>query len=397
MKWKNKGHEFDEIGYLLKGKENIFIYGAGGVASELLEILHAIQPWVGWKIYFVDKDKKKQKEGISGYEVLSPEDFFTMKKEKYFVVAGTLNKIGEEICSLVKERLGEDTIVLKGMYFMHQYLSIYFAYIHDMVFFASESMLPTTVCNLNCRDCLNFTPYIKKHYVESLETLKEDVDLFFNAVDLVYRFQITGGEPLLYKNLIPLIEYIDQNYRKKILRFEIVTNGTIIPDERICEILKRKDIYVFLDDYRMSVPEIDEIYERTYFKLKEHGISFADNHVETWMRMYMPDKSGEMESVQYAIQKKYLECEVPWSSLWHGKISSCNYAMYASKAGICEAGDDETYDLNLFSPEKKKELIEFRLRCCEKGYMEFCRMCNGWINTNKHWCKPAIQCERRQI
>lgn len=391
MKWKNKGHEFDEIGYLLKDKENIFIYGAGGVACELLETLHAIRQWADWKIYLVDKDKKKQKMGLLGHKVLSPEEFFSMKKENYFVVAGALNKIGDEIFSLVKERLGEDTIVFKGMYFLHNYLSIYFTYIHNMVFFASENMLPTTVCNLNCRDCLNFTPYIKKHYVESLETLKEDVDLFFNAVDLVYRFQITGGEPLLYKNLISLIEYIDQNYRKKILRFELVTNGTIIPDDQLCEILKRKDIYVFLDDYRMSVPGIDEIYEKAYWKLKEYRISFADNHVEKWIQMYMPDKSEDMEYSEHALQQKYLYCGVPWSSLWHGKISSCNYAMYALKAGICEGMEDETYDLRQFSPEKKKELVEFRLRFCEKGYMEFCRKCNGWTDTNKYWCKPAIQ------
>ncbi len=395
MKWKNKGHEFDKIGYLLKDKRNIFLYGAGGMALELLEVLHAIDSWIDWNIYLVDRDKRKQKEGRFGYKVLSPEQFFTMKKEEYFVVVAPQNEMGEEIYNLLKEKLDKDSIIFKGFYFLHNYLSIYFAYIHNMVFFASESVLPTTICNLNCRDCLNFKPYIKRHYIESLETLKEDIDLFFHAVDLVYRFQITGGEPLLYKDLILLIEYIDKNYRNKIIRFELVTNGTIIPDDQLCEVLKRKNIYVFLDDYRISMQNIDRCYENIYWKLKKYGIIFADNYVENWIRMYIPEEDEGLELSEQALQQKYFKCSAPWSSLRNGKISSCNYAMYAEKAGLCEIYEKDAYDLRQFSEEKKKELVEFRLRYCERGYMEFCKKCGGWVDTNKRLCQPAIQDEMR--
>lgn len=396
MKWENKGHEFDNIGYLLKDKKNIFLYGAGGLTWELLEALHAIEEWTNWKIHLVDRDKKKQHEGRFGYRVLSPEQFFTMEKGQYFVVASAQGKVGKEIYALLREKLGEEAVIFTGFYFLYSYLSIYLAYVHDIVFFTSENMLPTTSCNLNCRDCLNFTPFIKEHYVESLEQLKKDVDLFFSAVDLVYRFQITGGEPLLYKDLVPLIEYIDDNYREKIVRLEMVTNGTIIPDDHICEVLKRRDIYVFLDDYRMSIQNLDERYEKVYWKLKKYKITFVDNHVERWIRMYVPEEDEGMQLSEQALQRIYLKCSNPWSSLWQGKISSCNYAMYAAKAGICEGDDSESYDLRQFSPEKKKELIEFRLRYCEKGYMEFCKKCGGWTETNQRWCQPAIQCERKK-
>jgi len=69
--------------------------------------------------------------------------------------------------------------------------------------------------------------------------------------------------------------------------------------------------------------------------------------------------------------------------------------MYAAKAGLCEWNKEDNYDLAEFTPEKKKELIEFRLRFSAKGYTEFCKKCGGWTDTNDRWCAPAIQAERK--
>lgn len=394
MKWENKGHEFDSIGYLLQDKKNIFLYGVGETTRELVELLHSLKKWVDWNIFLVDRDVVKQQEGRWGYDVLSPEQFYSMEKEQYFVIASADGKAGDEIYALVRKNLGDEVVLFKGFYFLYTYLPIYFAYVHDMVFFVSENMLPSTICNLNCRDCLNFTPYIQKHTVETLDDLKMSVDLFFGAVDLVYRFQITGGEPLLYKDLIPLIEYIDRNYRNKIIRFEMVTNGTIIPTDDICNTLKNKDIYVFLDDYRMSLEDGDKKYKAVYEQITKYGIRFVDNHVDKWIRMYIPEEDKRIRISDAELENKYTICNNPWSCLKQGKISSCNYAMYADKAEICKMQEDECFDLRDYNPSRKKELIEFRLRYLQKGYVEFCNQCGGWTATNKRWCQPAIQSER---
>lgn len=396
MKWTNKGHEFDNVGYLLQGKKNLYIYGAGASTGELIYLLNCLSEFTEWTIKLIDQDEIKQKEGRYGYEVLSPEEFFLMKKKDYFVIAGAEGKIGDEIYSILKSKLPSDVVIFKNFYFIHTYLPIYFAYIHDKVFFASENMLPSTICNLNCRDCLNFTPYIKKHSVEIIDVLKRTVDLFFGAVDLIYRFQITGGEPLLYKDLLPLLEYIDDNYRSKIIRFEIVTNGTIVPSDEMCEFLKQKEMYVFLDDYRMSLPDGNEKYQKVKNQLVKYNIDFVENYVDKWMRMYIPeeDNGKEIES-DTILYKKFMMCNNPWSSLWRGVISLCNYTMYAAKADLCSWNSDEYYNLEEFTPDKKKELVEFRLRFSNKGYTEFCKKCGGWTDINNRWCEPAIQAKRR--
>lgn len=53
-------------------------------------------------------------------------------------------------------------------------------------------------------------------------------------------------------------------------------------------------------------------------------------------------------------------CNQSWQELRGGKLYSCNYAAYATVAGIAGEQDmEEAYALTSFTPDKKKELIEF--------------------------------------
>ena len=38
MKWKHKGREFESIGYQLKDKKTMIIYGAGDYAEDILNV-----------------------------------------------------------------------------------------------------------------------------------------------------------------------------------------------------------------------------------------------------------------------------------------------------------------------------------------------------------------------
>jgi organic radical activating enzyme len=395
MSWKNQGHVFDEVGYLLKDKKNLYIYGVGDYTAELVRVIDYIKGWTKWNVCMVDRDVNKQKEQPYGYPVISPEEFFNAKKEDYFIVIGTFGNGADEIHGIIDENLGENALTFYAFDFIHTYLSVYFLYKHNMVFFAAQNMLPSTVCNLNCRDCLNFTPYIQQHHIETVEQLKKDANLFFNAVDLVYRFNLSGGEPLLYKNLIEVIQYIGENYRDRIIQFELVTNGTLVPSDELCEVLDKYKIQVTLDDYRKSIEH--EQYEKCLQKLRKYNnIEVVENCVDKWFRMYIPEIDENRRETKEELICKYNSCKVPFSALWHGKISSCTYMTFAYKAGLCEWDETASYDLENYDETKKKELVEFRLRQCENGYVEFCKKCGGWctIVDDDRLCCPAIQMKK---
>lgn len=393
VKWENKGHELDHIGKLLQGKKHVYLYGIGGVAQEIINVLNGLEQWVDWQVHFVDCDEEKQCKGYKGRKVISPTEFFSENKSDYFVIICPNGKTGDEIYKNVRSSGINDGLIFMGEYFLYNYLTIYFLYEHDMVFFTSQNILPSNVCNLNCRDCLNFTPYIKKPIIYSLENIKKDVDLFFNAVDLIYRFQITGGEPLLYPHLREVIEYIHDNYKEKILRLEIVTNGTVMPTDEQCKLFNEKKVHVFLDDYRNALKDkLKKIREEIRQKFIDFKVDFEDNYVDKWFRLYVPERREFIAKEQDLI-RLFNACGNPWSTIEQGKLSACNYSLYAMKAGVVGFNDseDDYFDLTKFDSSKKSELIEFRLRYNKKGYVTLCSKCSGWSAVNKVWCSPAIQ------
>jgi len=106
----------------------------------------------------------------------------------------------------------------------------------------------TNACNCSCAMC---GLWQKKPSSVDIRTAEKLIDLMHKN-NVIY-IQLTGGEPLLYKDLIPLIEYI---YRKKII-IHLATNGTLLTEEYADKLKKAglKYICISLDHYE---PEIHD-------------------------------------------------------------------------------------------------------------------------------------------
>lgn len=123
----------------------------------------------------------------------------------------------------------------KDFFIIEEFISVYHVFKYNQVYFSSTSILPSTTCNLNCRCCLNFNPFAKKFYIRSWDELKRDVDTFYQCVDHIMLFHVSGGEPMLYKYTADLIEYVDRHYGNRIDTLRTVTNGTIVPSDSALE------------------------------------------------------------------------------------------------------------------------------------------------------------------
>ena len=121
------------------------------------------------------------------------------------------------------------------------------------------------------------------------------------------------------------------------------------------------------------------------------GIKYYINKVDSWIDL-APEKTDYSGLPEEQLIAHRDSCTQSWQELRDGKLYSCNYAAYATVAGIAGSQDvEETYDLRSFSDDKKKELVEFRLGYTEKGYTEFCKKCLGFTDKNTDKVKPADQ------
>ena len=85
MKWKNKGHEFDEAYQKMKSKESYYLFGAGDYGTQFVKMF---QNEINI-ICYIDNDKKKQGSIINELECIP---FDAVKKEDSIGIIVTMSQ-----------------------------------------------------------------------------------------------------------------------------------------------------------------------------------------------------------------------------------------------------------------------------------------------------------------
>ena len=75
-----------------------------------------------------------------------------------------------------------------------------------------------------------FVSYTSEQADIQIERLKYNFDVFFDNVDYVYEYTLLGGEPLVHKNIADITSYLGDKYEEKIGQINLISNGTIIPN-----------------------------------------------------------------------------------------------------------------------------------------------------------------------
>lgn len=379
--WSHPGHMFDEIGEIFSINNKLFLVGTQNDVERLTGRLRFIG--VEMESLTLPDPRKVDIDYIAsrtacGYTVIiGYED------------AHLANIVSNEICKS-GAHFNNVNLFLEGIFLgelvCHQniYCGIYSVYTAGKVYMTHNNILCTIVCNLNCKNCLNYTPYIKnaKHF--PISELKTSIDTYFNNIDKVGLFQISGGEPLLYPNLKELLEYILSNYREKIYIINLVTNGTIVPSNDFIEFCKKNNVFIYLDDYTDAVPRIKETFEAVSNKLIESKIKYIPLKADKFMITFPPLRRN-LKMSESELKRKYLKCRIGVQNLRDGKLCSCTYHAFAENAELINTMDDSWFDMNQMSNNilDKKKLIEFRIGFTTKGYVGWCKYCNGHLAINK--------------
>lgn len=104
----------------------------------------------------------------------------------------------------------------------------------------------TDMCNLRCKHCFNFNSRINRDEL----THEEAIDLIDQLSDLgVFQLKITGGEPFMRRDLVDLLQHLDE----KNVNYIIYTNGTQMSQELYRHLERLKclmKVRVSLDGYK---------------------------------------------------------------------------------------------------------------------------------------------------
>ena len=120
-------------------------------------------------------------------------------------------------------------------------------------FVLNRSLLITTFrCNNRCEKCGVMSPYYDKPPHYSLMRLSKILKQYFQTVDYVEKFTLSGGEPFLHPELAELVLKISK-YVEQFGKLQIITNGRqSMPDDLVNALKQLEKSELLIDDYGIN-------------------------------------------------------------------------------------------------------------------------------------------------
>ena len=158
-----------------------------------------------------------------------------------------------------------------------------------MEFKQNRSLLVVSFrCNNRCKLCGVLAPYYETPLHFSGEELCKVVQAYFEVVTYVDKFTLSGGEPLLHPELAQVVEYL-KSYESQFGKLEIITNGKLLMNPELADVLRGKaNVQFLIDDYGINSEQCRALEKQ----VKENGNSAVyriyygeQSHMGGWFDM----------------------------------------------------------------------------------------------------------------
>lgn len=198
-------------------------------------------------------------------------------------------------------------------------------------------LVVTTKCTLKCKDCANLIPLYKNPYSIEFNVIKESILRLLENIDSIERFRILGGEPFLYDDLDKVINLILKE--DKIKKVEIVTNGTIYPQNiELIKTMINEKIKVVISDYGGLSKNKDRLLEMK----EKYGVNVELLKIDYWLdysKIHCRNRSDN------DLQEQYTRCNHQCMSLFNGILYECPRCGHGMDLGIIEKKENEYINL----------------------------------------------------
>lgn len=249
------------------------------------------------------------------------------------------------------------------------------------IYFPSLEVFITERCTLRCRDCSHLIPRYVKPVDYDIDEIINDLDNVLKVVEYIIDLIILGGEPILHKELYKLLEYGFSHTR--IGTMTILTNGTVLPDEKMFTIMKKTGARLRISNYGEFSRNKDAIKQ----KCNQEGIECFINE-EPWVDM------GKIYNHNYSEQElRELFADCPFAFSWlllKGSLYQCAHVAHLNNLGVLDSKQFDSFNFRNNGPinieEERKNLREYM----NIEFLRGCNYCNG-IKNGILGIEPAIQ------
>lgn len=321
------------------------------------------------------------KELLEKYNISKP--FYN----RYFEL-NAINRLGNELFKFMNFKEGKFINPLKKNQYVEQYIQeeIQNFFEKDELNIPQIEFCLTTQCSLKCKDCCALMPQFnqKGHIKMSVDEFKTTLNQLLENVNSIRKLIILGGEPLLRSELPDLLEYAAS--KDKVHHIAIVSNGTMIPNQKLIEVLKKYNKIIFYMSNYLGNSDIEPIlkYDKIKELLKQNGLKYQMMESWSWFKEcgFAKNKLPEETAIH-----NYNTCHrTKCLQTLDRKIDICSKAFSGRNLGLVDTKDyidlDQTKNL-------KEDLINFY----RKDMIDACEYCI----LSKEKVAPAIQLQEERV
>lgn len=260
------------------------------------------------------------------------------------------------------------------------------------------TVLLTTHCTLKCKLCATYASTHPHPSHFSQEKMIQAIDRFFDCLgdgenECVNLLTLSGGEPLLHPQLLEILRGCAKHI-PEIRKFEIITNGTVVPKDAILSQLSSMDkVDIMIDNYGNTLsPRVDELIAA----FNKYGITYRirDYHSEN------PHLGGWLDISDFTDKHRTPEENAAlFKACQYSTTFSHHFFIIDGQAFMCYVNhkllpalhetDDEHVDMldnTLSNIDIKTKLLGLR----KKPYQTLCARCNGFCVDGQRYA-PAEQ------
>lgn len=364
---------------------NLILWGAGkvgGVAAHCLK-KHGIK-----LIAFCDSSKEKWGTIFCGYPVISPE---ALKQEYPNAVVLISNSFPSSIYPWLEQNGFQKVLDCVSLFIKIEFdeydfwMSPGFAirsvqnYLRNILFYSKKKfflermlLIITTKCTLRCRNCDAYTPYnnLQEHYDANciIDSCKKILDI----VGGVHAVDVLGGEPLLHPDLQKILDYLQKENR--IEKVNIISNGTLIPNNTLLEILKSPKFLMRISNYGKFSSKMEQIVPL----LHRNKINCEITNYTYWDALPQLKETNETEE---ELTAKFKACTTNLFYVRDGKLFYCTVAvnLTALKQKSLPWAEDDYLDLydESIQNDLSAHVLRFLNRLYEGKHINACKYCSG--------------------
>ena len=259
------------------------------------------------------------------------------------------------------------------------------------------TMVITQRCTLKCKLCLAFIPYYENPVDMLFTDIEETLKRYFQLVDQVGIFSITGGEPLLHKDIAGIMELVFTYSNQVKQTVDLVTNGTIPFSGDLLKVLEknREKARVIVSDYGA---DLSKNMGKIVQALEEHKIHYRiQNYTGNGDWLFDGWVDFRDHSLKHITEEELLEQALKcifrrghYYVINDGELHPCSRSYWRMRSGIIPKDPEQYIDLlhmkDVDVAEVKKRLWGIE----ELVALNSCAYCNGVYNgVERH--KPAEQ------